>query len=223
MENNMNKIKVMMVLMLLVSGISNAGWVPSWLSGDDSYDVDIDYIKITPAVATASDKIEVKELFWYYCPHCFSIDDKVSAWKAKQGQDINFVRQPAVFSKRWMSGSDYFYILQDLGILEQFHKKLFDEIHIKGNELASREDFLTWLNKNGISKSQTDKFAKSFSIDVKTRQAKKNTPKYQIKGVPTFVVNGMYRVSTTEAGDQDRIFDVLDHLIEKIKKEQAIK
>lgn len=215
--------KKFLFIMLLMGSAVHASWMPSWLSNDDTYDEGIEYINISPAVASSSDKVEVKELFWYYCPHCFSIDDKVSLWKEKQGSDVNFVRQPAVFTKRWMSGSDYFYIMKDLGILEQFHKKLFDEIHVRGNELKTTSDFLAWLNKNGVAKAKTKKYQKNFGITVKTRQAKKDSFKYQIKGVPTFIVDGKYRVSTTEAGSQDRIFDVLDHLIKKVKKDKGMK
>ena len=198
--------KKILLLTLLLTGMANASWLPNWLSQDNSYDEGIEYIKISPEVAASKDGVEVKELFWYYCPHCFSIDDKVSQWKSKQTEGVNFVRQPAVFSKRWMSGSDYFYIMKDLGILEQFHKKLFDEIHVRKNELATTADFLSWLNKNGVSKEKTDKYQKNFSINMKTSQAKSDSFKYQIKGVPTFIVDGKYRVSTTEAGSQDRIF-----------------
>lgn len=210
--------------MLFVANVVNAGWqLPNWLSGNDSYDEGIEYIKITPSVKASNKKVEVKELFWYYCPHCFTIDDKVSEWKSKQTDDVEFVRQPAVFSKQWMSGSDFFYIMKDLGVLEKLHKRLFNEIHVKNNQLETTNDFLKWLIRNGVPAERTKQYKKSFAIKVKTNQARRITPKYQIKGVPTFIVDGKYRVSSTEAGSQDDIFKVLDYLVNKVKAEREIK
>jgi len=50
---------------------------------------------------------------------------------------------------------------------------------------------------------------------VNLNKAKANTYKYRIQGVPTFIVNGKYLVDSTHAGSQEKIFEVVDYLIQK--------
>ena len=36
---------------------------------------DEDYLVLEKPVKTVTgDKVEVRELFWYYCPHCFNVE-----------------------------------------------------------------------------------------------------------------------------------------------------
>ena len=70
------------------------------------YSEGIDYLELKKPVPTVSnDIIEVRELFWYYCPHCFNIEPKVQSWLKTKPNDVQFIRQPAVFSERWVNGA----------------------------------------------------------------------------------------------------------------------
>jgi thiol:disulfide interchange protein DsbA len=47
----------------------------------DDYDEGIDYIALKKPVATVTgDKVEVRELFWYYCSHCYNLEPTLNAW-----------------------------------------------------------------------------------------------------------------------------------------------
>jgi thiol:disulfide interchange protein DsbA len=44
----------------------------------------IDYIVLKKPVKTVTgDKVEVRELFWYYCPHCYGLEPTLNAWLKK--------------------------------------------------------------------------------------------------------------------------------------------
>ena len=44
-------------------------------------------------------KIEVIEMFWYGCVHCFQIEPAINKWKANLPKDVEFKRVPfLVFS-----------------------------------------------------------------------------------------------------------------------------
>ena len=46
-------------------------------------------------------KIEVVELFWYGCPHCFRVEPSVNAWKQSIADDVDFQQIPAVLGRAW--------------------------------------------------------------------------------------------------------------------------
>ena len=83
-----------------------------------------------PVPTSTSDKIEVVEVFWYGCPHCFRLEPKVERWLKTKPDNVEFVRIPAVFGRRWEAGAWAFYIAQKLAILDKINQSFFDAIHV---------------------------------------------------------------------------------------------
>ena len=55
-----------------------------------------DYIVLAaPLPTTTGKQIEVREFFWYGCPHCFEMERHVAAWLQKKPEDVEFVLTPA--------------------------------------------------------------------------------------------------------------------------------
>lgn len=52
-----------------------------------------------PGKVSVPGKIEVREFFWYGCPHCFTLEPHMQAWLKKTPKDVNFIRTPA--KPRW--------------------------------------------------------------------------------------------------------------------------
>jgi thiol:disulfide interchange protein DsbA len=207
------------ILMLIgfMSGNVVAGFGLELKTGTD-FDEGIEYQLLKNTVVTETKRIEVRELFWYQCPHCYALEDNVQDWLKNKSDETTFVRQPAIFSKRWRVGSDYYYILEKMGLVEEFHEKLFIAIHRDRKRIDSVADLLAWLNDHGVEKSQTDRYRKSFDVWMLSNKATKQTKKYDIGGVPTIIVGGKYSVSTKSAGSEAMVFKVVDFLVEKIKK-----
>lgn len=60
------------------------------------------YVELSsPVPVSKPGKIEVVELFWYGCPHCYQFEPTVNAWSEKLPEDVNFVRVPAMFGGLW--------------------------------------------------------------------------------------------------------------------------
>jgi thiol:disulfide interchange protein DsbA len=53
-----------------------------------------------PVATVTGDKVEVRELFWYYCAHCYNLEPTLNAWVKKLPANAQFIRQPAMYSKR---------------------------------------------------------------------------------------------------------------------------
>ena len=170
-----------------------------------------------PVETETGDQIEVRELFWYFCPHCFSVHPKLEEWSKTMDSSAQLVLQPAVFPG-WEFGSTFYYVLEELGELERLHSSLYNAIHVQKLNLKTQQDFVTWLSLNGVNEDKVNKVFKSFPVKVAVNKAKANTYKYRITGVPVFIVNGKYTVNATSAGSEEKIFEVIDYLIQKEKQ-----
>jgi len=97
------------------------------------------YAALSKPVATSdATKIEVVELFWYGCPHCYSLEPLVDRWKAQRPADVKFVRMPAVLNKSWEVHARAYFAAEALGVLDKTHQALFEELHVKRNPIFTK-------------------------------------------------------------------------------------
>lgn len=178
------------------------------------------YQEVKPAVATstATDKVEVLELFWYGCPHCYAFEPQLQEWLKNKADYIEFVRVPAVFAQNWEVHARAFYAAQQLGVLDKLNGPVFDAIHKEGRKLGSQEEVTQFFADKGVSAEDFKKAYNSFDVDTKTRRAIALTREYGITGVPALIVNGKYRSSAQEAGDFATLLKLVDYLAAKEHK-----
>ncbi len=178
------------------------------------------YQEVKPAVATstAADKVEVLELFWYGCPHCYAFEPQLQEWLKNKADYIEFVRVPAVFAQNWEVHARAFYAAQQLGVLDKLNGSVFDAIHKEGRKLGSQEEVTQFFADKGVSAEDFKKAYNSFDVDTKTRRAIALTREYGITGVPALIVNGKYRSSAQEAGDFASLLKLVDYLAAKEHK-----
>lgn len=180
-----------------------------------------DYITIQPPQPTTDPaRIEVVEMFWYGCPHCFQLEPLIEEWQAKQPEDVNFVRVPAVLSPRWELLARAWYTAELLGVTDRIHKALFDEIHVKRNRINSEPALRTFFVQQGVKGEDFDNTFNSFGVAAKVNRARQLTANYGIRGVPSMIVEGRYRTSATEAGSHERMLEVVDYLVEQARKQR---
>jgi thiol:disulfide interchange protein DsbA len=139
----------------------------------------------------------------------------VNNWLKSKPGSVEFIRQPAVFSDRWVNGAIFYYVLEEIGELERLHSPLFNAIHIQKTPFIDQADFVDWLVDNGADEDKANGAFKSFSVKIKLNKSKINTVKYHSNGVPTIVVNGKYWVDSSHAGSNSEIFKVVDYLVQK--------
>ena len=66
------------------------------------FDQDVNYFELmAPQPVSTGDKIEVLELFWYGCPHCYSLEPYLVKWLKNKPDFVEFVRLPAVLNRSW--------------------------------------------------------------------------------------------------------------------------
>ncbi len=177
------------------------------------------YIEINPPLPVeANGKIEVVELFWYGCIHCYNLEPSLEAWLKKLPRDVAFRRVPAVFNRQMELDASIFYSFEALGVLPKVHKAFFDAIFKDHLQRTDKEAMGQWLEKNGVDVKKFDAAMTSFGVRSKTRRAAQLTVDYKIDGTPAMGVNGHYTVS---AGDA--IFRTVDMLIDRERKSTKAK
>lgn len=175
-----------------------------------------EYIELSNAVpVSVPGKIEVVELFWYGCPHCYSFEPTINPWAEKLPEDVNFKRIPAMFGGPWDAHGQMFLTLEAMGVEHKVHAAVFEAIQVQRKHLTKPDEMADFLATQGVDKDKFLATFNSFAIKGQVQQAKELAKKYGITGVPSLVVNGKYRFDLGTAGGPDGVLNVADQLIAK--------
>jgi len=184
----------------------------------------VEYISSQQAIPTENPtKIEVVELFWYGCPHCYVLDPQLSAWVRKLPKDVEFKRLPGIARPEWVPGAKAFYAMETLNLTEKLHSALFAAIH-KQKVINPSDDagLVDWITKQGgLDRKKVEEAYNSFSANTKVMHAAQVFRNSGATGVPTLMIEGKYLTSSTIAGGNDEALKAADYLIEKARKEKA--
>ncbi len=197
------------ILLALSFGFAGAAAAAEYKEG-------VEYQRIEPAIPTSTgDKIEVVELFWYGCPHCYDFDPYVKRWLMRKPGNVEFIHIPAVFNKEWELHAQAFYAARALGVSGKFHDGLFDAMHQGGQKFPTPASLQTLFAEYGVSKDDFDKAFSSFAVKSQVKRAVQMTKSYGIDGVPVLIVNGKYRIGSRGVRSYSEMLKVVDYLVGK--------
>lgn len=155
--------------------------------------------------------IEVREFFWYGCPHCYHLEPHVSAWLKTKPADVNFVRTPAALNPVWEQNARAYYTAETLGIMEKAHGPLFQAIHAGKQQIFDKDSLVRFYSGFGATPSNFNSLYNSFAVSGKVAQGKALAQQYGLDGVPAVVVNGKYLVKGSDA----KVLQTVNELIAK--------
>lgn len=182
----------------------------------EPYQEGTQYERINPPQPTESGaRIEVTELFWYGCPHCFHLEPALEAWLKHKPANVTFIRMPAVLGSNWELLGRAYYAAEDLGIIDKIHEPLFQAIHEQHLPMTTDQEVINFFTAHGVKEDDIRNAMGSFSVATKVRRSKQMSERYGITGVPAIIVNGKYRTSVGQAGGNDQLLKVVDFLIMK--------
>ncbi|HCN64683.1 MAG TPA: thiol:disulfide interchange protein [Pseudomonas sp.] len=174
------------------------------------------YVELANPVPVAEPgKIEVVELFWYGCPHCYAFEPTINPWADKLPADVHFVRIPAMFGGPWDAHGQLFLTLEAMGVEHKVHAAIFNAIQKEGKRLTDKNDMADFVATQGVDKEKFLQTFDSFAIKGQIVKAKELAKKYEVSGVPTLIVNGKYRFDLGTAGGPEQALNVADQLIAK--------
>lgn len=169
---------------------------------------------------TTGDKIEVAELFWFGCGHCFALEPAIKQWKKDIPANAEFKKVPAIFSARWEFHGQAFYTMQSLGVPEAAYDEFFSKIHVKRTPVNNLSQLVAFLANYDKTEEQVESAFNSFDVNNKLRNAKKITQQSGASGVPAIVVDGKYLTSQQLGGGTAEMFEVVNQLVGKAAAER---
>jgi thiol:disulfide interchange protein DsbA len=180
-----------------------------------------DYQELSPPrpVSTGS-RVEVLEFFYYGCPVCYEAQPHVSRWLVRAGPDVALLRVPAVFTDSSESFARTFYALGAMGQVARLHWPVYDNHHFDGRALNEEKNVVAWVGSNGVDAARFSELWHSDAVQAQIDAAKKALATYDIKGVPSFVVDGKYVTSARMAGGVKEAIQVLDYLVQRAATER---
>ncbi|MTW12246.1 thiol:disulfide interchange protein DsbA/DsbL [Pseudoduganella eburnea] len=175
-------------------------------------------------------KVEVIEFFAYYCPHCYAFAPDIEAWARKQGDNIVFKRVHIGSGPSVLPQQKLFFSLESMGLLEQYHLKVFDAMHAQLGALRDDAAVMDWAAKEGIDKKRFAETYSGLGVSGKLRHADRMMGDYRVDYWPMVIIDGKYMTSPaqvnkgapakTEEQMHANALSVMDFLVAKAKSEK---
>jgi protein dithiol oxidoreductase (disulfide-forming) len=168
-------------------------------------------------------KIEVMEIFWYGCSHCYNMEAPLNAWVKKLPSDVYFKRVPGLPAPHWAPMAKAFYAMEALGVSEKLHTKLFDAIHkTKTLNPTDEKAAIEWVTlQSGLDKLKVEGAFKSFTINTNLNRAAQIFRNSGATGVPSLIIDGKYITSSVAAGSNEQALKVADYIIGNVRADKA--
>jgi len=206
---------IALYLLLAAAGPASAA------SGASAFHENGQYQRISPPVPTQVEdgKIEVVEMFFYACPHCYALAPKIKEWLKHKPDDVSFRRVPAIVGPTWADQARAYYIAEALGMLDTFDDAFFDDIHKNGNQYYNQYSITRFLVEQGADEAEVARLYDSAEITEKASQARILTVKYGLRGVPAIIVAGKYKTASYYTRNLDEMLEVVDVLIDRARND----
>jgi len=199
-----------------VATLPPAGQLPSgkWVAG-------VNYRPLVPAQPTDAPpgKVEVVEVFWYGCPHCYALDPYIESWRKTKPAYIEFRRVPVTWQPVHQSHAKLFYTFEALGKEDAVHNAVFAEMHDKKNYMYMQGDDketlaaqIAFAKAHGISEADFTGAWNSFTVQTSMQKADELVHRYHVDGVPLLVINGKYVTDVNMAGSQANVMSIVSDL-----------
>jgi len=199
-----------------VATLPPAGQLPSgkWVAG-------VNYRPLVPAQPTDAPpgKVEVVEVFWYGCPHCYALDPYIESWRKTKPAYIEFHRVPVTWQPVHQSHAKLFYTFEALGKEDAVHNAVFAEMHDKKNYMFMQGDEketmaaqIAFAKAHGISEADFTNAWNSFTVQTSMQKADELVHRYHVDGVPLLVINGKYVTDVNMAGSQANVMNIVSDL-----------
>lgn len=186
---------------------------------DGRWKAGVNYDPVVPSQPTSvpAGKVEVLEVFWYACPHCYALEPFLKAWRKSKPDYIEFVRVPVMWGPLHRAHAQLYYTLKQLG-RNDLDDKAFETLHQQQNPLAGNtpdETFarqLQFAKDNGIDGEAFRKAYNSFAVNTDLQRAEEITERYHVEGVPLIIINGKYMTDVGKAASHENLIAEINDL-----------
>jgi len=182
-----------------------------------------DYEIINPTMQTDAPKgkVEVIELMWLGCPHCYTLEPAMLKYRKNHPEFIDFKQVPAMLNPSWAKDANTYYIADILDPTgeKELITQLFQAIHDQRRNLRNPATLLRLFKQFGYTEEQVNNVKSSMAYKAKLKRALEIGVASKAQSVPVVLINGKYRTSVYMAGSEERLFQIIDVLTKKEKKQ----
>ena len=176
----------------------------------------VDFQTLARPVATEDpSKIELAEVFWYGCIHCYNLEPALVDFESGLPDDVNKVRVPAMWAASMELHAKIYYASKALGINEDIHWPVFQAMNEDRNPLGSEAAIYSLIEDLGHDPDTFERAFNSFGVTSQIAQATSKAAAYGVRGTPELIINGKYRISTSMTGTQAQMLVVAEALIDR--------
>ena len=191
-----------------------------WKSG-----VHYQVVMPTQPTAAAIGQVEVLEVFWYGCGHCFALEPPLTRWLGGKASYIKFTRVPVIWGQGpQRAHARLFYTLEALGKAEELHAAVFDSVQKGGNLLVDADEGRTlqlqlqFAKAHGIPEADFRREYDGPTVQAALRRADELVRRYNVDSVPRIVINGKYQSDVGMAGGAEPLLQLVDDFAATEKK-----
>jgi len=182
----------------------------------------VHYVEIFPEMQTdvADGKVEVVELMWLGCPHCYTIEPTMLKYKKDHPAYVEFQQVPAMLNPSWAADAKTYYLAEVLDPKgeKDLITQVFQAIHDQKRRLRNPDAVNRFFVQLGYSEEEIAKARASMLFRIKLKRAQEISAASQAQSVPTVIINGKYRTSPYIAGGEENLMKIIDMLTRKEKK-----
>ena len=180
------------------------------------YQEGLHYFLIEGAPTKSDGTMQLEEAFSYLCTHCYTFEPYITSWKQRKPENVKFRRIPVVFGRgSWELYARGYVTAEMMNVPAEAHTALMDRIWKEKAIIRNLDELATFYSQFGLDKEKFISTSRSFAVDGMLRKDQSLVRTYGIRGTPSVVLNGKYRIAGSAAvGNYDVMFDIVDYLIE---------
>jgi thiol:disulfide interchange protein DsbA len=190
---------------------------PAWAQDKPvPYQEGLHYFLIDQAPAISDEPMQLVEAFSYLCTHCNTFEPYINSWKKRKPEHVSFRRLPVVFGRgSWELYARAYVTAEMMNVAEEAHGALMDRLWKDKQIMRSMDELAAFYSQFGVDPEKFVSTSKSFAVDGRIRKDQALVQSWGIRGTPSLVLNGKYRVSGNAAVPSFEVMlDVIDYVIE---------
>lgn len=155
-------------------------------------------------------RIEVAEVFAYWCGHCARFQPRLDAWKRTLPADVRLAYVPLPSGREDVFARGFF-ASQDAGALARTHAPLFVAVHDTQTvpKNPSVDELAAFYAAHGLDAARIKRAMEQPALGDRLAAARRFAVRSGVEGTPTLIINGRYRVLGRTFDDTLRIAGAL--------------
>ena len=143
--------------------------------------------------------VEVVEVFLYTCPHCAALHPMLEGLRERLPRRAHLQSMPAVFGEAQRRHAELFWGLNLLNADDATHVAVFNSIHRARRSMNSDSDISSLAETRGLDGEKLLRAMQSLRVRSAVSRSSRMVRRWQIKGVPSFIVDGRFLLTASRA------------------------